>query len=155
MILIYWLSATGGNVLSGILQPNVVTVGADAIVFGLLAITSVELIQNWPVRPFATSLSRLSFSFCRTIISSDNSLSYRSVYGVDRLASWSRALICACWCCAAIAAGQSSQGVAGAWQDGFCDSGVAHGWHTALHRQLGAHRRIPLWYVPFVSPLRS
>jgi hypothetical protein len=74
MILIYWLSATGGNVLSGILQPNVVSVGADAIVFGLLAITSVELIQNWPVRPVATSLSRLSFSFCRITIHSDTFL---------------------------------------------------------------------------------
>eukprot|EP00041_Stephanoeca_diplocostata_P032881 m.1067758 g.1067758 ORF g.1067758 m.1067758 type:complete len:207 (-) comp24223_c1_seq9:340-960(-) len=60
MGLIYSISGVGGYLVSGVLDPYVVSCGANPAVFGLIAIMLVELIQSWKVVPSPkTQLAKL------------------------------------------------------------------------------------------------
>jgi len=51
MGLIYMISGIGGYVVSGVLDPYVVSCGANPAVFGLIGLMTVELLQSWSVVP--------------------------------------------------------------------------------------------------------
>lgn len=68
-ILTIWvLSGVGGNLLSAIMLPQIVTVGASSCVFGLLGVLLSDLIQNWhrlltPFKSLFSLLSVVAFAF--------------------------------------------------------------------------------------------
>lgn len=51
MFLVYFISGIGGYMVSGVLDPYVVSCGANPAVFGLFALMTVELFQSWEVVP--------------------------------------------------------------------------------------------------------
>jgi membrane associated rhomboid family serine protease len=51
VFLIYFISGIGGFAVSGIFSPGNVGMGSDPAVFGLLAVTLVELFQAWQIVP--------------------------------------------------------------------------------------------------------
>ncbi len=51
VFLIYFISGIGGYAVSGIFTPGHVGMGSDPAVFGLLAVTLVELFQAWQLVP--------------------------------------------------------------------------------------------------------
>ena len=51
MGLIYFISGIGGYLVSGVLDPYVVSCGANPAIFGMLALLTVELLQSWSVVP--------------------------------------------------------------------------------------------------------
>lgn len=60
MLLVYFVSGIGGYMVSGVMDPYVVSCGANPALFGLLGLMAVELFQSWAVVPNKkTSLAKL------------------------------------------------------------------------------------------------
>eukprot|EP00730_Choanoeca_flexa_P003670 TRINITY_DN11470_c1_g4_i1.p1 TRINITY_DN11470_c1_g4~~TRINITY_DN11470_c1_g4_i1.p1 ORF type:complete len:597 (+),score=131.65 TRINITY_DN11470_c1_g4_i1:75-1865(+) len=59
-VLIYFISGVGGNAIAAIFSPNIVTVGANPAVYGILGVHLVDLFQSWQIVPNAwRSLGKL------------------------------------------------------------------------------------------------
>eukprot|EP00045_Choanoeca_perplexa_P014561 m.172480 g.172480 ORF g.172480 m.172480 type:complete len:592 (-) comp16717_c0_seq2:1632-3407(-) len=50
-VLIYFISGIGGNAIAAIFSPNIVTVGANPSVYGILGVHVVDLFQSWQIIP--------------------------------------------------------------------------------------------------------
>jgi len=49
MLLIWFISGVGGNLVGGIFTPYQITCGGDPAIYGLLGVTVVELFQSWQI----------------------------------------------------------------------------------------------------------